>query len=392
MDILRQTDLRKLIETTDRYCVSLYLPTHRTGREQQQDPIRLKNLAGMAVEKLLDFEVSNQEVGQIMRPAELLMDQRNFWQHQSDGLALFLSKEFAQTFRLPFTFDELVVIGNNFHIKPLLPLLSKNEKFYILAISMKKVRLFLGTKSAVEEIDLGDMPTNIDDALLINGPEKHLGFHTSASSPGRSGMRRALFHGQGSKPDAEKTNLLRYFQIIDKGLGDVLEETHIPMILAGVDYLLPIYHEANTFSGLLNEGLEGNPDEIKENELHTLAWEMIKPLFKHDQEQAINRFNRLYGQKSKLASIGLKSVLRAAHRGQIETLLVSIDSHCWGRYDEAEDALEQHDEFQIFDRDLLDLAAAKTLAHDGNVYVLAPQDIPERSQLAAIYRYETGHK
>ena len=46
MDILHPTDLQALIEITNEWCISLYMPTHRFGREQQQDPIRLKEPVG----------------------------------------------------------------------------------------------------------------------------------------------------------------------------------------------------------------------------------------------------------------------------------------------------------------------------------------------------------
>ena len=53
MDILKQSDLKELIETPREWCVSIYLPTHRFGREQQQDPIRFKNLITRAQERLV---------------------------------------------------------------------------------------------------------------------------------------------------------------------------------------------------------------------------------------------------------------------------------------------------------------------------------------------------
>ena len=43
MDIFKQEDLRQLLNVSGEWCVSLYLPTHRYGRAQQQDPIRFKN-------------------------------------------------------------------------------------------------------------------------------------------------------------------------------------------------------------------------------------------------------------------------------------------------------------------------------------------------------------
>ena len=38
MDILNPADLKSLIAQQGKWSVSLYMPTHRVGREQQQDP------------------------------------------------------------------------------------------------------------------------------------------------------------------------------------------------------------------------------------------------------------------------------------------------------------------------------------------------------------------
>jgi hypothetical protein len=389
MDILKQTDLKQLMETTGEWCLSLFMPTHRFGREQQQDPVRFKNLIARAQEKLLEYGLRRPEVQELLRPAESLLANGDFWQHQSDGLAVFLSPEISQTYRLPSGFDELLVIGNNFHIKPLLPLLSKDGLFYILAISMNEIRLLLGTKSSIDEIEFEGIPTNMQEALWMNDPEKHKGFHTSASSPGRSGMRRATFHGHGGKAAADKINLLRYFQRVDNGMNDFLEEKHIPMVLAGVDYLLPIYHEANSYAGLLEEGLEGNPEDVSENELHKLAWELVEPIFKEDQKKAIRKFEQLHGQKNELVSTDWRSIFRAAHFGRVDTLFVSPGLQLWGRFDASKDTLEQHQESHPGDRDLFDLAAVNTLLNGGTVYALDPDKMPEKAQLAAIYRYAT---
>lgn len=140
MDILKQKDLKEIIDASGEWCTSIYMPTHRFGREQQQDPIRFKNLITEAEEKLLESGLRRLEVQKLMQPAERLLDDANFWQHQSDGLAVFLSSDSAHIYRLPSRFEELVIIANNFHIKPLLPLLIENGQFYILALSLNEVR------------------------------------------------------------------------------------------------------------------------------------------------------------------------------------------------------------------------------------------------------------
>src|SRR5215208_6895817 len=122
MDILNPTALKSLIAQQGKWCVSIYMPTHPVGREQQQDPIRLKNLLAEAETKLLANGLRRPKVQKLMRPAEELLWNDDFWRHQSDGLAIFVSNDFRVVYRLPIEFKELLIITNNFHIKPLLPL------------------------------------------------------------------------------------------------------------------------------------------------------------------------------------------------------------------------------------------------------------------------------
>ena len=387
MDILLQKDLQKLLETSGEWCVSLFMPTHRVGREQQQDPIRFKNLVTGAQDKLFEYGLSRPDVQELMRPAESLLADEDFWQHQSDGLAFFLTSEFSQSFRLPSSFDELVSIGNNFHIKPLLPILSRDGLFYTLTLSMNKTRLFLGTRDQIDEVDLGDIPTSMQAALQLDDPEKYTDFHTSASSPGRDGKRQAVFHGHGLKQSEEKTNILRYFQKVDRGLKDLLEEQTIPMVLAGVDYLLPIYHKANTYQGLLKKGLEGNPEELNEKELHKLAWNLVEPIFKEEQKQMLKQFKQLHGQQSDRASDDLKTVVKAANFGQVETLFVPFGVQRWGRYDSQQNKVILEKKPTPENEDLLDFAAMHTLFNSGKVYAVQPDKLPGDGELAAILRY-----
>ena len=324
-----------------------------------------------------------------MRPAESLLTDGDFWQHQNDGLAVFLSPGFSQIYRLPSTFNELVSIGNNFHIKPLLPLLSQDGRFYILALSMNEIRLYLGTRDTMNEVELRDVPTNMQEALAMDDPEKHVDFHTGAGSTGREGKRQVVFHGHGLKQSEEKTNILRYFQKVGRSLKDLLEEQTIPMVLAGVDYLLPIYHKANTYQGLLEKGLEGNPEELNKKELHKLAWNLVEPIFNEEQKQTMELFKQLHGQRNDRASDDLKTVVKAANFGQVETLFVPFGVQRWGRYNSQQNKVILEKKPAPENEDLLDFAAIHTLFNSGKVYAIQPEKLPGDGELAAIFRYKT---
>jgi hypothetical protein len=389
MKILARDDLRTLIRKREGLCVSIYMPTHRAGREVQQDPIRLKNLLGNALDRMVTGGVRTPEARELLEPADKLLHDGIFWQHQSDGLALFVSPEMFHHYRLPFDFEELVVVTDRFHIKPLLPLLSGDGRFYVLALSQNEVRLLQGTRYSVSEVDLEDVPESLAEALRYNDPEKRLQFHTGTRTPGGKGERPAIFHGHGiASADDPKDYILRYFHQVARGLRDLLRDEQAPLVLAGVDYLLPIYQEANSYPHLVvDEGIERNPEEMSAEELHKHAWAIVHPLFLSAQKEAAARYRQLAGAGSEQASSDLKEVIPAAYHGRVETLFVAVGLQQWGAFDPDTNAVHLHERAEPGDEDLLDFAAIHTLSNGGSVYAVEPKKVPDDAPLAAVFRY-----
>jgi hypothetical protein len=363
------------------------MPTHRVGQEQQQDPIRLKNLLAEAETKLLANGLRRPEVQKLMRPAEELLWNKDFWQHQSEGLAIFLSNNFSVFYRLPGKFEEFLSAANSFHIKPLLPLLGRDIKFYVLTISLKNVRLFQSTADAMSEITL-NFPTSMDEALGMDDPERYLNLHSGSMSTNQAKGGTAVFHGH-SIADEEKKNILRFFHSVDQGLMDLLEDKNIPMVLAGVDYLLPIYREASTYNNLLEDEVIGSPERQNLQDLHERARKIVKPIFEESQKKAFEKFKQLNGQQSALATTDLATAVKAARFGQVETLFVPLGIQRWGRYDAENNTVVLESEPGPENEDLLDFAAAETVLNSGQVFAVPSEQLPGDSELAAILRYTT---
>jgi hypothetical protein len=361
------------------------MATHRTGAEIQQDPIRLKNLLKEAEEALVTMGLRSPEAGELLEPAQELQADYEFWQHQSDGLAILISSGLFRAYRLPIEFEELVVVTDRFHVKPLLPLLSGDGRFYVLALSQNEVRLLQGTRYSVVEVDLEDVPKSLTEALRYDDPEKQLQFHTQTQTPGGRGDRGAIFHGHGVVSDEDKKDILRFFQKVDRGLQDVLKDEQWPLVLAGVGYLLPIYAEASTYLHLLSQGIEGNPEELSPEDLHLEAWTIVLPHFQKAQQEAIARYQQL--ANTERASKDIRAIVPAAHYGRVDTLFVALGLQYWGAFDPQTNMIDIHGEEEPGDDDLLDLAAVQTLLHGGEVYALEPAKVPDGVPLAAVFRY-----
>lgn len=390
MDMLNRNDLQRLRERRDGWHVSIFMPTHRAGPETQQDPIRLKNLLGQAEEQLLAADLGRRglrtpEAKAQLEPASKLVQDGLFWQRQSDGLAIFLSSEIARHYRLPLDFEELVVVADRFHIKPLLPLLSGDGRFYILALSQSEARLLQGSRYRVGEVDLEGAPTSLTEALRFDDPERRLQFHTASGPSGGRGSRPAMFYGPGAPSGDQKSDILRYFQKLDAGIQALLTGEQAPLVLAGVDYLLPLYREANTYAYLVEEGIKGNPDKLGAEELHQQAWAIVQPHFLEEREGAADRFRQFAGTEN--ASDKLSEIVPAAYHGRVETLFVSLDVQRWGIFDATTNTIRLHQDAELGDQDLLDFAAVQTLINGGSVYAVESEQMPAEAPLAALFRY-----
>ena len=67
--------------------LSLYQPTHRHRPENQQDPIRFRNLV-KEMEASLRQKYPAVETMPFLEPFEALASDHNFWNHTLDGLAV----------------------------------------------------------------------------------------------------------------------------------------------------------------------------------------------------------------------------------------------------------------------------------------------------------------
>ncbi|MFA5065819.1 MAG: hypothetical protein WC566_10190 [Dehalococcoidia bacterium] len=375
-------DVRILVENPVGPCISIYMPAHRAGEQIRQDPIRLKNLVREAQVRLVDMGLSSAEILALLEPINKLFKRTFFWRHQSDGLALFSAAGLFRCYRVPLSFEELVVVTRRFHVKPLLALLASDGRFYVLALSQNRVRLLECTRYTAAEVVIKNVPKSLAD-ILHNGYDRDLQLHTAA--PVKKGERSAVFHGHGSGADDSKPNILKYFHRIDSGLSKSLHNEEAPLILAGVDYLLPIYAKANTYNYLMEDGVKGNPDELSNDELRRRAWAIAEPYFIKARTQAVARYQELSGTDK--ATNNLTEVVPASYHGRIDTLFVAVGVQAWGTFDQEKSRAILHQEAQPGDQDLLDFSAIYTLLNSGDVFALAPEEVPDHAISAAVFRY-----
>lgn len=383
MEIPGPADLKRLATATPAPSVSIFMPAHHVGSEHaSEDRTRFKNLLHSCSDQLAPMGLKPGQIADILDPARALLDDTEFWQHQGDGLAVFAAPDTFEVFRLPDEVIESATVADSFHLKPLFPLMYADQGFWVLALSQHAIRLLRGTRFGVSEVELDEVPQSLAEALRHDDREPQLQNRSSAK---RGSRIVASFHGHGVGKDDSKTDVSRYFRLVDGGIREIIGGSGEPLVLAGVDYLLPIYRQASDYANVLEGGVEGNPDRLSPSDLHDRAWDLVEPILSQHSQEAVHTVERHIANDS--GSTSVAEVVKAAHHGRVETIFVAIGRKRWGNFDETAGRAEVHDAKWPGDEDLLNSATVATWMHGGKVYAVEPGQVPGGGDVAASFRF-----
>jgi hypothetical protein len=379
-------EIKTVLSSEGAPCLSLYLPTPSKGQGYYLGPRLLKRLLHEARERLAQTQLSVAEQRSLLAPIEALPAETSLWNTVSPGLAVFRSATLYQIYHLSYAPRPQVVIGAHFFIKPLLPLLSRNERFYLLVLSRKHVRLLVCHPFGQQEIPLPESITSPPGSWRERWSRAHALQYHSGSPVTHHGRRGAvMYHGQGAGEPEEQADELRYIRQIDHAVHALLRSQQAPLVLAAVSSLQALYRRVNTYPFLLKEGLEGNFDEVSAALLRRRAWPLVVSSLRQAQQETLARFREREGAGQ--ASADLDEIARAACSGRIQLLFIAEEATIWGRLDPVTQTIDVHAEARPGDEDLVDQLAAQTILHDGLVSVVAPEHMPTPGPLAAIFRF-----
>lgn len=367
-DHVSTDDIDLLLEAQAVPCVSFHLPTSAFTRETDQDQIILKNLRSEAFEQMTAMGLRRPDAEAILLPVDVLLEDASFWPYLSDGLAIYCSPDVHAIHRLPIRFEPVVRVGDRFHLRPLIPLLSESGVFFVITVSQQQVRLYEGTRHHLEPVEVPGLPADMTSALGRLGRER-----------GREPLRR----WQGD--EGQKLLYRMYFEQLDRALRPEYHRHNDPLIFAGVDYLFPIFKNAICYRKLLDRFVSGNVDKMTPVELHARAWPLVEPVFTEARQTAIATFRALEGTGR--TSTDPKTILGAALDGRIQTLFLQDSATLFGAFDEARRVVEIHDTAGSQDLDLMAQAARWAYGTGAALFTGEAAEIPVATPLAATFRY-----
>jgi hypothetical protein len=375
--------LSSLLTVHESPCISLYQPTHRHHPDNQQDPIRYRNVMSR-METSLREKYPARDVQALLEKFQALSSDNDFWNHRTDGLAILSSPERFEIIELQRPVRELLVVADSFHVKPLLRILQSADRFHILCLNRHEAKLYEGNRDVLDPVELTDVPATITEALGDELTEPHQTVASYGMGAGKGG--KEMHHGHGAKKDEVDVDVDRFFRVIDRAiLEHHSRPSGLPLMLAA----LPEYHTPfravshNPF--LMDDGLEVNPQALSADELRVHAWQTVEPLYLARLAELVESYQA--ARYRELGSEDLAEVTEAAIAGRVGTLLVEADREIPGGIDLATGETGLGDPSDIATGDLLADLAETVWRMKGKVVVVPAERMPTTTGVAATYRF-----
>lgn len=364
-------------------CISLYMRTYRSNPEKLTGPINFKNLVKKIEESLL-MKYPKEQTDKLLENFKTLGQDNDFWNHVADGLGVFAAGNLFFVVKLNEPVEELAIVADSFHTKPLRHYLQTINKFHVLGVTLDEVFLFEGNRHSLTRIEL---PQNFPNTLQeIPGLEVTEGYRNVSSYVGTGEGSLGVPHGQGDTNTELNKDVERFFRIVaDEVAEKYSKPSGIPMILAALPEHHTLFRRVSKNPQLLPGGIEVNPKAVNTQRLAELAWEVMEPEYKKTLDGLKERFQQ--AKANERGSDSLKEIVKVAEEGRIDTLLLELGKIITRENKDFVGSIKAGSIDNPEVDDLLDDIGELVTERGGRVIVLPPEMMPTNNGLAAIYRY-----
>ena len=301
----------KLKSYTNAPCVSIYVPTLVTG-DYEKNRIRWKNACNKALNKLNAEYPGNSS---LLDDAFALIDNTDFWAHQSQCLVGFYGKGVSSYFNLVSAEFDHVSVSDTFYLAPLVREITNEERVFVLALSKNETKFYEAVEEGIYPVFIHDkVVVDMDEALNFDDPNSSLQ-HRSV------GFGSAIFHGNGPGNDKDDVRTMQYLRRVDDGIMEIIHDETVPMVLACVEEYYPVYKSVTRYNHLSDHMITGNPEQMDAAAIRR----SVDPVFQEIRKNKIDSFVNEYGLKSQkaLTNNNIDDILEQSKHKNIDKLLIS---------------------------------------------------------------------
>ena len=357
----------------DDICISIYMPTHRHTTATNQDKILFKNQIQKA-ERILGEKYSKKEVDKILEPLYDLEQDNMFWNRTKDGIAMLLNRQHFIIYNLYRDIQELTVVSDHFHIRPLIRVYQSADKYYVLGVNRKLFKLYYGDRYGLRELELPEgTPIKIEDVL-----------GDQYTSPGRVIVSGGgVSFGTGSKKDEVPKDTEKYLRYVDKFVWENYSKpANAPLVLLSLDEYQGDFRKMSNNKYLVDEGIKKDFESMDIESIRKESWKIIENIYLGETEKLVNLFNSEHGKG--LASDNINDIARKAVEDRIKVILIESDKLTPGKVNLETGEVEIIEDAINY---ILDDISEMVLRAKGEVVMLPKERMPTDTGVAAIYRY-----
>jgi hypothetical protein len=328
---------------------------------------RLKSALRSLRKKLAGRHTDTETADGLLAPMEQLAANLEMAPMRANSPIAFRSPGAFRHYWMRERLKEVAEVSERFQIRPLLAALAREQRFHLLAIGWRRVRLFRSAPGSTEEVRLeGIAPRSLHERLQTRSPD-HLLESRVTGGPSMGSMQGRVF-GIGSESEKEVDRFGHFLKEVERGVTSFLRRNAEPPILAGVEHDAAIYRRINTYPHLLEQAVHGSPDGLTAQNLHERACEIVSQCPSVPLKNALADYRRQSGAALVLGDAG--AIGKAAAEGRVAVLFLSENAGAGGQAG-----------------DPLNMAALDTVLHGGWAFELNFAEMPVKESAAALLRF-----
>jgi len=271
------------------------------------------------------------------------------------GLIVFHSTEQQGYMRVQANLNDLVVVADSFHIKPLVRIKNTERGYFVLGVSPRLISLMVETNLHLYRLDA------LRNPLLLNNADETKIKNSTKDFFSRSALQ----------------------------INKTLAEYKLPVILAGTKDNIDQMKKFLQSSSVMDEVIIGNTETMSNDEIRERCLEILEPYNRRLELEAIYDLN--IAVKRNQAITYIEDIAVSAVYGKILKLFVIENKQLWGRINQQTgEIFISPKQIDSHDDDILDDICQIVLSKGGEVVVLR-DGTNAKGYIAAAIVTDTSH-
>ena len=367
-------ELRLMKHTENDICVSIIVPTPKLSFERNEDAKEVQ----VAIEKAkneLQLKYPKIKIRLLLQSLDELYHNIKF-NNNSKGIGLFVSKQTRQFRHFYFDVKERVMISNEFDIRDWLYQIYYLTPYFLLLISEKEAKLFLGQINDLTEIKDRRFPFHYEEGYNYHKPSRGASFKKQSF----------VKEFERDKTELQEIHLKSFLREVEEALNKYASDG-TPIIVCGTVKNIAYYKQITHNKDIVGK-IEGNYNYTSIHELGSLAWKVMKNHLDEEKKRIVEGIHEK--SMNGVITTGIYDIWKAVQEGRGLQLIVEKDLSMPGyllKGNNYDLYLQLPFEKYSILPDVVNTLMELTLKKNGKVVIVDNGELAEFQRIALITRY-----